>query len=145
MLEQLADSPYASFVRESLWGWPISLTVHAFGNAAVIGLSFIIALRLFGMFQPIPYTSRNYFFPIIRFSIVCQALSGFSLWMTKPDRYVAAGMFDAKFTFVIVGIVLTRILQNIMRGEASTWEAKGRVPPRALKFAAATAVCWAAV
>ena len=42
MLEALSETEYATWVRESLWGWPMSLTVHAFGNAAVIGLSFII-------------------------------------------------------------------------------------------------------
>ncbi len=144
-LATLGDSAYAEWVRESLWGWPISLTFHAFGNAAVVGLSYIIVLRLFGMFSTIPFTSLSYLFPIIWTGIVCQVLSGVSLWMTKPDKYVAAGMFDAKFTFVVIGVVLTSFFQKLVRGEAAAWEAKGRVTPRALRLGAATALVWSAV
>src|SRR6266853_1958399 len=98
MLVTLAQTPYATWVRESLWGWPLSLTFHAFGNAAVVGLIFIISLRLLGFFRTIPYTSLNKLFPIIWIAVVVQAMSGFSLWMTKPDQYMRDGVFLAKFT-----------------------------------------------
>jgi hypothetical protein len=145
VLGWLADTEYATWVRESLWGWPISLTFHAFGNAAVIGLIFIISLRLFGLFRTIPYTSLNRLFPVIWLGVLVQAMSGFSLWMSKPDRYITDGMFLAKFSFVIVGIVVTLYFQNIIRREAAAWEAKGTVSSRGVKFAAAAALVWAAV
>ena len=122
MLETLSDSSYAEWVRELLWGWPMALTVHAFGNGAVIGLTFIIALRLLGFFRTIPYTSLNRLFPVIWIAIVFQVLSGTSLWMTKPDKYLSAGMFDAKFSFVIVGVIITAIFQSKLKREAGAWE-----------------------
>jgi hypothetical protein len=144
-LQQLSSTEYATWVRESLWGWPLSLTFHAFGNAAVIGLSFIIALRLFGFFRTIPLTSLDRLFPIIWISVVVQAISGSSLWMTKPDKYVTAGMFDAKFTFVVVGVILTAYFQRLLRKEGAGWQASGNVPPEGRMWAAAMALCWAAV
>ena len=36
MLEFLNNTEYAQWVRESL-GWPIALTIHAFGTATVVG------------------------------------------------------------------------------------------------------------
>ena len=37
MLEYLNNTEYAEWVRESL-GWPIALTIHAFGTATVSGI-----------------------------------------------------------------------------------------------------------
>jgi hypothetical protein len=145
VLQELANTDYAAWVRESLWGWPISLTFHAFGNAAVIGLSFIIALRTFGFFRTIPYSSLGRLLPIIWFSVVVQVISGASLWMTKPDKYVSAGMFDAKFSFVVIGCILTVYFQGILRQEGAAWDASGKVSPRGRRLAALTAVCWACV
>jgi hypothetical protein len=145
MLQWLADTEYATWVRESLWGWPISLTFHAFGNAAVIGLIFIISLRLVGLFRTIPYTSLNRLFPVIWIGVAVQVMSGFSLWMSKPDRYITDGMFLAKFTFVIIGVVVTVYFQNTIKREAVAWEAKGTVSSRGVKFAVAAALAWAAV
>ena len=141
----LAHTEYAAWVRESLWGWPLSLTFHAFGNAAVVGLIFIIVLRLLGLFRTIPYTSLNRLFPVIWIAIVVQAMSGFSLWMTKPDRYVYDGAFLAKFTLVIVGIVVAWYFQNTIKREAAAWEAAGTVSSRGIKFAAANGLLWSAV
>jgi hypothetical protein len=145
MLEALSDSSYAEWVRESLWGWPMALTVHAFGNGAVIGLSFIIALRLLGFFRTIPYTSLNRLFPVIWIAVVFQVLSGASLWMTKPDKYLSAGMFDAKFSFVVLGVIVTAIFQSKLRREAGAWELSGKVSPSAVKLSVAAAFVWAAV
>lgn len=145
MLETLSDTPYAEWVRESLWGWPMALTVHAFGNAAVIGLTFIIALRLLGFFRTIPYTSLNRLFPVIWVGIVLQVLSGSSLWMTKPDKYVSAGMFDAKFSFVVLGIIITAIFQSKVRREAGAWEASGKVSPGAMRLGIVASLVWASV
>jgi hypothetical protein len=145
VLDWLTNTPYAVWARESLWGWPLALTFHAFGTAAIIGLFFIIGLRLVGLFRTIPYTSLNKLFPIIWISVVIQALSGFSLWMTKPDRYVADGVFLAKFSLVVIGVVVTRYFQNTLNREASAWEIKGAVSSRGLKLVVAAVLLWASV
>ena len=144
-LQALAMTDYATWVRESLWGWPLSLTFHAFGNAAVIGLSFIIALRIFGFFRSIPYASLTRLFPVIWLGVVIQVFSGSSLWMTKPDKYVSAFMFDAKFSFVVLGVIVTAIFQNIISREAAAWQAAGKVSPHGTNLAAFMALCWAGV
>jgi hypothetical protein len=144
-LQALAMTDYATWVRESLWGWPLSLTFHAFGNAAVIGLSFIIALRIFGFFRSIPYAALTRLFPLIWLGVVIQVFSGSSLWMTKPDKYVSAFMFDAKFSFVVLGVIVTAIFQNIISREAAAWLAAGKVSPLGTNFAAYMALCWAGV
>jgi hypothetical protein len=144
-LEALGDTEYAGWVRESLYGWPTALTFHAFGNAIVIGLTFIIGFRLIGMFRGVPYAIVLQLFPVIWFGVLIQVLSGFSLWMTKPARYTGDSMFDTKFTLVIVGIIVTIFFERVFRREAANWQAAGAVSSRGLKWAGIAAVAWAAV
>jgi hypothetical protein len=144
VLEYLNNTEYAAWVRESL-GWPIALTIHAFGTATVVGLTFIIGLRLLGLFRTIPYTSLNALFPFIWIAIAFQFASGVTLWMSKPAQYLAAGMFDAKFTLVIVGIIVTFYFQRTVKKEAPSWEKTGTVSARGVKFVAAAVLVWMAV
>jgi hypothetical protein len=141
-LESLGMTDYAAWVRESLWGWPLSLTFHAFGNAIVVGLIFIIGLRFVGVFRMISYTSLLRFFPVIWIGVVIQVLSGGSLWMTKPARYTGDSMFDTKFSLVVLGVIVTIFLRNIMTREAAAWDAAGGVSLRGKWFAAAAVLVW---
>ena len=146
MLESLENSAYAQWMLgESLFGWPLMLTVHAFGTAVVVGFIFIIDLRLIGFFRAIPYTSLNKLFPVMWIAVVFQALSGFSLWMTKPTKYVTDGAFVAKFSFVILGIVVIGIFQHTFKREAANWEAAGTVSSRGIKLVGASFLVWSAV
>jgi hypothetical protein len=144
VLDWLAHTSYAEWVNQS-WGWPLALTIHAFGTATVVGLIFIIGLRLFGLFQTIPYSAMNRLVPYIWFAAACQIISGITLWMTKPAQYLADGMFEVKISFLVIAIVVMWYLQQTMRREAANWDAKGAVSPRGLKLVSAACLLWAAV
>ena len=144
MLDAIQNTPYATWVRES-WGWPFALTFHAFGNAIVVGLIFIIAMRLFGLFRTIPYTSLSKLIPFIWTGVVVQVLSGGTLWASKPAKYMADGMFQWKLIFVITGIVVTLYFQKLLKREAPNWERSGRVTTFGVRFVALTALVWAGV
>jgi hypothetical protein len=145
VLAWLEGTQFSAWVRGELWGWPLALTLHAFGTAVVIGFIFIINLRLLGLFESIPYSSLNRLFPVIWVALVLQFLSGFALWMTKPTQYVADVAFVLKFSLVIVGAILTFYFYGTIKREAASWEAKGAVSSRGLKFVAATFLVWCAV
>ncbi len=144
MLEWLTQTEYAVWVRQST-GWPIALTFHAFGTAVVLGLMFIIGLRLLGFFRTIPYTSLNKLVLFVWIGLMVQVLSGFTLWMTKPTDYLADVMFDSKFALVIIASVVMWYFHITMKREAAAWEAKGSVSSRGLIIVAASCLLWAAV
>ena len=144
MLEWLATSAYAQWVNES-WGWPLALTIHAFGVAIIVGFMAFIGLRLLGLFRTIPTESFLSLIPWIWIAYVFQAISGFTLWMTKPDRYLKDGMFEVKFTLLIIALVVTWHFQRTMKQEAASWEANGAVSSRGRKLVSATCLLWAAV
>jgi len=77
--------------------------------------------------------------------VVFQAISGFTLWMTKPAQYLADGMFEVKFTLVIVAVVVMWYFQNAMQQEAAKWDAAGAASSRGVKFVTVSCLLWAAV
>jgi hypothetical protein len=146
MLEWLEKTQFSAWARgESLWGWPFALTVHAFGTAVVVGFILIISLRLFGFFETIPYSSLQRLFPAIWIAFGLQFLSGFTLWMTKPTRYVTDGAFLIKFSLVTIGVILTLYFYATMKREGGSWQAKAAVSSRGAKFAAAALLVWCSV
>ena len=146
MLQYLEDSAFSEWARgESLWGWPFALTIHALGTAIVIGFIFIFGLRLLGFFRTIPLTSLSRLFPIVWVAVVLQFLSGFTLWMTKPSKYLSDGAFLIKFTLVIIGLGATWFYFSTLRRESPEWEAKGVISKRGYRFVAATMAVWAGV
>jgi hypothetical protein len=121
------------------------VTIHVLGTAVVVGLLFIISLRLLGLFETISYTSLKRLFAVVWVALVVQFLSGFALWMAKPTRYVADTAFLLKFSLVIVGVVLTLYFYAAMKREAATWDAAGTRPSGGVKFAAASLLVWCGV
>ncbi len=144
MLDWIANTDYATWVRQS-WGWALALTFHAFGTAIVVGLIFIITLRLLGFFRSIPYTSLNRLLPVIWIGFFVQVLSGATLWASKPARYLADGMFQWKFTFVVFAAVVTLFFHQMLNRETPNWQASGAVSVRGTRFVLLTALLWAAV
>jgi hypothetical protein len=144
VLEWVANTPFAMWVNQS-WGWPLALTIHAFGTATVVGLMFIIGLRLLGLFRTIPYTSLNKLVPLVWIAVAFQFISGVTLWVTKPAQYLADGMFEMKLTLVVIAIIVMVYFQRTMKREAAGWEAAGTVSSRGVKFVAASCLFWAAV
>jgi hypothetical protein len=145
VLEWLESTQYSAWITGELWGWPLALTVHAFGTALVVGFIFIIGLRLLGLFETIPYASLDRLFPVIWVAVALQFLSGLVLWMAKPTRYVADTAFVLKFLLVVVGIILTAYFAGTIRREAAAWEAAGAVSSRGSKFVAAVLLVWCSV
>ena len=144
MIEWLETSAYADWVRES-WGWPIALSIHAFGVATVIGIMAVMGLRLLGVFRSIPYTWLSKLIPLVWMALILQLVSGFTLWMTKPGKYLADFVFDSKMVMVIIGAIFTWYFQMILDREAAGWEKSGTVSSRGIQLVAVTALLWAAV
>jgi hypothetical protein len=145
MLEWLESSQFSAWIRNELWGWPLALTLHAFGTALVVGFILIIGLRLLGLFGMIPYALLNRLFPVVWAALVLQFVSGFMLWMAKPTQYVADGAFVLKFLLVVIGIVLTLYFYRTIKREAATWDTKGSASSRGVQLGTAAVLVWSVV
>jgi hypothetical protein len=144
VLESLGSSQISALIRSELWGWPLALTLHALGTALVLGLIFIISLRLLGLFELIPIRSLNRLFPIIWGALALQLVSGFVLWIAKPAQYTADGAFLLKVLLIVAGVVMTLNLSKMVARDGASWET-GAVPARGLGFVATTLLVWCVV
>jgi hypothetical protein len=144
VLDLLQNTAYATWVRES-WGWPFALTLHAFGNAMVVGLMIIICLRVLGLFRTIPYTSLNKLIPYIWAGLAIQVYSGFTLWSSKPTKYLSDGMFQWKFALVVIGAIITYYFHGTLKRETAAWREAGRVSSNGTKIVALTTLVWCSV
>jgi hypothetical protein len=144
MLEWLEFTPLALWVKES-WGWPFALTMHAFGSAVIVGFSFIMCLRLLGMFRTIPLVSLSSLVPIVLVCVGVQAFSGFLLWLTKPGIYLNAGVFGVKLALVVAGFIATVHFHKALKQEAGRWDSSGTISAQGIRYIAITASVWAAV
>jgi hypothetical protein len=126
-----------SYVRSDLGQGILGLAIGAD--------SFIMGLRLMGLFRTIPPSSLQKLIPIIWICLSLQFVSGGLLWLTKPARYLSDGLFDVKMFFVILGFFMTMQFQKTIRAEAGGWDASGTISKRGLQFVALTAFAWAGV
>ena len=103
-LEQQGPAPAKAFaerVMSVLLFWLLLFTIAA--QFAMPWLMWIIALRLWGFFRSVPYTSLRKLFPYFWIGFAVQVYSGVTLWMAKPPKYVKDWVFDTKFTLVVLG------------------------------------------
>jgi len=67
VFEQLEMTEIALWVGESVWGYPIMLSLHALGLAILVGIFSMFYLRILGAFSGI---SLPAFLPLVKFAWV---------------------------------------------------------------------------
>src|SRR5262249_1401407 len=83
--------------------------------------------------------------PLVWIAVFFQALSGFTLWVTKPEAYLRDGMFEVKFSLVVVACIVMGFFHATIRREDATWQANGAVSSRGTKIVMASCLLWGAV
>lgn len=142
LLSWLEGTAYSEWIVAGLLGWPLMLSMHAIGLAAVVGIMFAISLRMLGFFKPIPYSGLG---PLLAYGwvgITVNAFSGLSLFMAQATFYVTSTPFLVKITFVILGIVNLHLTQRILRREADAWQESGAVSQMGIGLAVSSIIFW---
>jgi hypothetical protein len=142
LLEAVESSAFATFVRESpsLFAYTFVLSLHAMGLAIVVGLSAAIALRLLGLAPSIPLAPVGRLFPVMYVGFWINALSGLALLAASATTMLANPMFYAKLVFIVGGVLVMRLLRNIVFTERL--ESGGDPPAAARKLAIASLAFW---
>ena len=141
-LSWLEGTAYSEWIVAGLLGWPLMLSMHAIGLAAVVGIMFAISLRMLGLFKPIPYTGLGALLAFGWVGIIVNAFSGLSLFMAQATFYITSAPFLVKITFVILGIANLHLTQRALREEADAWQASGSVSRKGTWLAISSMVYW---
>lgn len=141
-LSWLEGTAYSEWIVAGLLGWPLMLSMHAIGLAAVVGIMFAISLRMLGFFKPVPYTGLSSLLTYGWVGIAVNAYSGLSLFMAQATFYVISWPFRLKILFVILGIVNLHLTQRVLRQEAEAWQEAGAVSRLGTGLAISSIAYW---
>lgn len=101
----------ADWVRISLIGYPMMITLHSVGLAIMVGLAVAIDMRLLGKFRSIPFSSLRTFFTVAWVGFAVNFLSGAALFSSQATSYMTNVPFLLKMAFVLAGAATVGYLQ----------------------------------
>jgi hypothetical protein len=111
----IEESALAEWVRYSIWGYPLMITLHSLGLAIMVGLSTVLSLRVLGFFNRIPYGALRRLFSIAWIGFLVNVLSGGSLFANSATTFIVDWLFLLKMTMVIAAAILVGIMQSLLR------------------------------
>ncbi len=111
LLEALNNTALSIYMRESLWGYPIALTLHAIGMGLLVGVVSIMCLRVLGMFRQIPFSGLQKWFPVILVGFLVNLCSGTLLYLSDPVNLIKNAAFDVKIILVFIGLILLLVMK----------------------------------
>lgn len=135
MLNWLESNFYAQWILTSAWGWPIMLSLHAFGLATILGVTFALNLRLLGWYRTLPFTALHGLMGIAWIGIWLNIFSGLSVFLTRPAEYLRSTPFVLKMAFIAIGIGILVHTRKLLLREAATWGSEAPAVVRQLAMA----------
>jgi uncharacterized protein DUF6644 len=137
----LQNSAFSMWVvsSDSIWAYPMILTLHTIGLAIVVGAAVVIDLRLLGVGEQIPLSEMKRAFPIFWLGFFINLVSGLALFVSEAADKAGQPVFLIKLTFVAVGVIATTRVRRVVFGAGHFVDVP---PPGARSLAAASLVVW---
>lgn len=104
LLTWLEDGALGLWVRESQWGFPIALSLHAVGMGLLVGIHFLLALRLLGVAPALPWRALLDWQRLMWGSAALALVSGLMLLCAYPAKALTNPVFFLKLLLVGVGL-----------------------------------------
>lgn len=138
----LEATTFAEWVRTSLIGYPLVLTLHSIGMAIMVGLIFVVNLRLLGLFRRIPYASLDRMLALAWIGFIINFLSGAAIFTSQATAYVTNGPFILKIAMVLLGALTAGYMQPMLKRESVNWAGDSPVPGMVQTLAIGSLVMW---
>lgn len=111
VLWAIYDSGLGQYMRESLWGYPIALTIHSIGMGLLVGVMVVVALRILGCFKRhMPFQVIKPIISLAMFGFTINLISGILLFVSDPVSYMANAAFLIKILGVVVGLLVLWVM-----------------------------------
>lgn len=141
-MEWLESTALAEWVRVSLVGYPLLLTVHSIGMAIMVGLVAIVDLRLMGRFERVPLGALDNLLRLAWYGFAFNLITGSMIFTSQAVFYITSPTYLLKMAMVLGGVVLAAYMQPILRREAAGWGSAGGVPSGVRTMAAVSLAMW---
>lgn len=137
VFEQLETTGIARWVGESLWGYPIMLSLHVIGLAIVVGIFVMRDLRVLGRFYGVSFVAFSSLARIGWAGFLVNAVSGVALFSSQASVFVESVPFLLKIGSILLAAICGALLQSRFRIEAMAWDGGGILPSASTKAIAA--------
>jgi hypothetical protein len=143
MIEAIENSAYAVWVRESpsIFAYTSILSLHAIGLAVIVGINYLIALRLLGFVPGIPLPALRKLFPWMYLGFAINAFSGGSLLAANLTADLGNWLFIAKLVFIALAMINLE-LTRMWIFDRPVVAAPGELPKHSRTLAISTFVLW---
>jgi hypothetical protein len=118
LLMWLEQTDFSTWLRESDWGYPSMLCVHAIGMGMVVGISFMYSARILGYAKDFPLWAFDKLFGLAWFGFAINAVSGVLLFVGEPRRLAATPAFWIKMILIVFAGLSLWVLAKALDGVA---------------------------
>jgi len=121
-LHALQNSGFSAWVvgSESIWAYPMILTMHTVGLGIVVGAAVVMDLRLLGVGPAIPLEEIKRIFPIFWLGFLINLVSGVMLFVSEAEDKATQPVFLLKLLLIAIGVVVTARIRRVLFGSGST-------------------------
>jgi hypothetical protein len=108
-LHALQNSAFSAWVvgSESIWAYPMILTMHTVGLGIVVGAAVIVDLRLLGVGPAIPLEEVKRVFPDLLVGFLHQPRQRVMLFVSEAEDKATQPVFLIKLLLIAIGVVVT--------------------------------------
>ncbi len=143
MFKWLESTALATWVGESLWGYPFLLGMHAIGLAIVVGIFAMLDLRMLRIIRGVPFNAFLSLYRLAWTGLLANALSGSALFMSQATTFVQSAPFLVKISAVLAGVILGIFMQRRLKLRAADWDAAdANIESSSAVFAGLSLACW---
>lgn len=125
ILGRLEATSYSQWILVSAIGWPLMLSLHAFGIAIIVGVLFSVNLRILGLCDTTACASLDGLMGIVWIGIALNVFMGLSIFVARASSYIANVPFLFEILFIALGIVNLVYARKTLRREPVAWRASG--------------------
>jgi hypothetical protein len=120
-LHALQNSAFSAWVvgSDTIWAYPMILTMHTVGLGIVVGAAVIVDLRLLGVGPAIPLDEVKRVFPIFWVGFFINLVSGVMLFVSEAEDKGAQPVFLVKLLLIAIGVVVTARIRSRLFGGGS--------------------------
>jgi hypothetical protein len=121
------NSMLGIWMVDSIWAYPIVLSIHAVGMSIVVGTIIIIDLRILGLANSIPLKSFEKLFAVAWLGVALNFLSGVALFATEPAKFFYHPVFWIKIALIAIGALSVYMLWNKVKDVADDSESSAQI------------------
>jgi hypothetical protein len=125
-----------TYVRESLWAFPVIETVHIFGIIMLVGSTSILDLRLMGIAFKEDAASKlaKRYLPWALAGFVVQVVTGAFLFASEASKIYTNIAFDLKMVFILLAALNAVVFHFVAYRSVAEWD-NDPVAPLSARFA----------